>query len=403
MTMAATETKFKERENYTSVYENCPVEVLPVDPIVFDGVMYQLYVELEKVAKPDVKTEITINVQIGQFEKFLTYDEFKTEQYKKNSALLDILCKYKIIKSYSMEFGKQPLILKKWGQRDADVTEVAMPIYKVSCQLIPSLFYDYITDRFQMHKGYFEEVTEVYSRLVEIMEAFIAGGMVINLTLNGFYESLARKFRELMESDIRPTLYEELVLPYQDLILDQEQIAKVKQDTGWILRPMYDNHSMLRHLISFYDLQKEQDPDFEEIDEYLQSVRPNKNFQASGQQPKAQLIEKLTLIRTVSNASVKIVVNEDYKHPFKVSLNKAPWKLLLRLAEKEEPLCQNIPSLKSIMDYLNSNDSCKLYTNSGKGLTKVIEQENGKVVQGVPMEAVSSQTFQQRLNKLKST
>ncbi len=399
--MAIAETKFKERENYTSVYKDCPVEVLPVDPIVFDGVMYQLYAELVKVAKPDVKTEITINAQIGQFEKFLTYDEFKKEQYKKNSALLDILCKYKIIKGYSMEFGKQPLILKKWGQRDADVTEVAMPIYKVSCQLVPAVFCDYITDRFQMHKGYFEQVTEVYSRLVEIMEAFIAGGMVINLTLNDYYTSLARKLRELLESDIRPTLFEEMVLPYRDLILDQEQIAKIKQDTGWILRPMYDNHSMLRHLISFYDLQKEKDPDFEEIDEYLQRVRPNKNLNTVGQQPKQQLIEKLTLIRTVSNASVKIVVNDDYKNPFKVSLNKAPWKLLLRLAEKEEPLCQNIPSLKSIVDYLNTNDSCKLYTNSGKGLTKVIEQENGKVVQGVPMEAISPQTFQQRLNKLK--
>jgi hypothetical protein len=386
------------------------MEDIPEDPFIFDVLLKSLYNETLKLAKPKSESEISVTVRISPYEKFENLEEFKTVQHQKNTAIFNILTKHKIIQSYELEFGTKPTLLKWWGQKTGMYPEIDMPYYKIHCRLIPVDLVDYITDRFAEHKAYYQEVAEVYSRMIKILEEFFSNPTVLNVTLNHFFVSLVEKFNELLESDIRPTLAMEMALPLRNLMLEQEQIARVTKDPNWLFKPMYDHYANLQSFISVYDLNRQQNPNFEQIDQYLKDMKAareqgldieGKPIQKTAGQ---QTITKVTLIRTETNASIKIILNDEYdRKPIKASLNKAPWRLLLRVAEKEQPLYQS--SFDSALDYLNCNTNCKLYSNTGKNLTKILERENGRIVRSVEVEieAITSQAYQQRKNKLKST
>ena len=108
-------------------------------------------------------------------------------------------------------------------------------------------------------------------------------------------------------------------------------------------------------------------------------------------------IEKLTIIQKSERArTFKVIVNDDYTKPMPFDITKNTGGLLLKLAEKGDPISYS--DHKPSFDYLNSADS-QLITKSGCARTKILVSEAGYITPIVEIETITEKQFTQRSGK----
>ncbi|RJQ35152.1 hypothetical protein C4568_01530 [Candidatus Parcubacteria bacterium] len=123
---------------------------------------------------------------------------------------------------------------------------------------------------------------------------------------------------------------------------------------------------------------------------------PEKNTSPAGKTPEKK-IEKLTVVEKPKHTSTfKVVVNDNYNMSLPFDANKNTGGLLLKLAEKKEPIPYS--EHKQPFDHLNSPDS-QLVTKTGCVRTKILASEAGQITPIVEIEMITEKQFKQRSGK----
>jgi len=379
------------------------LESLPIDPMLFDTLLGHLYEQTLEAAKPTSTTLTDVSFYVGSVLEYGGDEEvFKTVGKEVSTDVLKVLAKYHVIEKYELVAGIRQVIYKERWDSDK-VAGVNMPVHIGRCKLVPAKLTAFITKRFQANKSYFEQVATFYYKIIKIIEANFKSCNAYDLILNQYYAQVLSKLNDLIfDNTILPTLPEELWVPFRNLLLSQNQITEIKKDVRKITNRMYDSYAKLQQYIDRYNVGQAQEPDLEQLDEYLGNLEnPQKTEDST---PGQEQIRKITVVRTLVDSVLNIVVNDEYDKAFEVGSTQSPWDLLLRLADKEKPSVNGLNlDIRSTLDYVNTNYRCRLYTQSNKRPTKIIKEEAGRIVPVVEIEAIGHKTFQQRLNKLKST
>lgn len=120
----------------------------------------------------------------------------------------------------------------------------------------------------------------------------------------------------------------------------------------------------------------------------------------------SKFIEEIICVKPKHDMSkFKLIVNGDYLNYLMVDKTKenGTWDLLYRIAVEKE--VYDGKNYKSSLDFLNTNKNCKIYTNTGKHITKILKQENGCIVseKDINIEAITEKAFETRYSKIKPT
>lgn len=125
-------------------------------------------------------------------------------------------------------------------------------------------------------------------------------------------------------------------------------------------------------------------------------VLPQKTAHPTGKTVEKK-IEKLSVVEKPKHTSTfKVVVNDNYDKPLPFDANKNTGGLLLKLAEKNEPIPYS--EHKQPFDHLNSAES-QLVTKTGCVRTKILASEAGQITPIVEIETITEKQFKQRSGK----
>ncbi len=116
---------------------------------------------------------------------------------------------------------------------------------------------------------------------------------------------------------------------------------------------------------------------------------------------KSESINEIICVRPRSGNKFQVVINGNYQNTIKGDKAKDSWNLLFEAAEKKEIWYDQ--TYKSSLDLLNSNAKCRLYTQTGYKITKILKVEGGQIVPNIKMEVINEKAFKTRLKKAKKS
>lgn len=112
---------------------------------------------------------------------------------------------------------------------------------------------------------------------------------------------------------------------------------------------------------------------------------------------KSNTIDKITIVKAKSGNRFKIIINDDYhQRPLDGDMAKPSWNLLFKVADGD--LIEE-QEYKSSFDFFNSNEKCRLYTQTGYPKTKILKRESGYIRPVIEMEIITEKAYKQRCKK----
>ncbi|HPA25841.1 MAG TPA: hypothetical protein PLK76_03735 [bacterium] len=90
-----------------------------------------------------------------------------------------------------------------------------------------------------------------------------------------------------------------------------------------------------------------------------------------------------------------VIVNQKFNTPIKADRAKPSWELLFQIATDKEVAYSD--NYKTSLDYFNSNKRCKLYTQTGLSLTKILQRESRNIVPAVRIGVITEKAYKQRI------
>jgi len=116
---------------------------------------------------------------------------------------------------------------------------------------------------------------------------------------------------------------------------------------------------------------------------------------------KLEFINEIICVRPKSGNKFQVVINGDYQNTIKGDRAKPSWNLLFEAAGGKEVWYDK--TFKNYLDYFSSNKKCRLYTQTGHKITKILKVEGGQIVPNIKMEVISEKAFKTRLKKAKKS
>lgn len=116
------------------------------------------------------------------------------------------------------------------------------------------------------------------------------------------------------------------------------------------------------------------------IDKHLEAVR------AGGKIYSIKLFKPLYF-----RDKMQLIINEDWENFIEVNLLDKSWELLLAVALVEDNKSAKVvykDEHKQLLDYLNSNKTCPIYSRTGYQLTKILVKKGGVILPGVKLDIV---------------
>lgn len=120
-------------------------------------------------------------------------------------------------------------------------------------------------------------------------------------------------------------------------------------------------------------------------------------FKEKEAKQKSKTIDKIVIVKPKSGNRFKIIINDDYhQRPLDGDRAKPSWNLLFRVADGD--LIEE-QEYKSSFDFFNSNEKCRLYTQTGYPKTKILKRESGYIRPAVEMAIITEKAYKQRCKK----
>ncbi len=108
-----------------------------------------------------------------------------------------------------------------------------------------------------------------------------------------------------------------------------------------------------------------------------------------------KIAELLIVKPNTDSNNYLVIVNQKFNKSIKADRAKPSWELLFTIANDKEVLYSD--EHKTSLDYFNSNKRCKLYTQTGLSLTKILQRENRYIVPVIKIEVISEKAYKQRI------
>lgn len=86
-----------------------------------------------------------------------------------------------------------------------------------------------------------------------------------------------------------------------------------------------------------------------------------------------------------------VIVNQKFNKLIKADRAKPSWELLFEIANNKETSYSD--KYKTSLDYFNSNKRCKLYTQTGLSLTKILQRENRYIVPIIKIGVITEKAY----------
>jgi len=135
---------------------------------------------------------------------------------------------------------------------------------------------------------------------------------------------------------------------------------------------------------------------YEEFREKIESLKLENTAKKEIKQ-KSNTINKIIIVKPKTGNRFKIIINDDYHlRPLYGDRAKPSWNLLFRVADGD--LIED-REYKSSFDFFNSNEKCRLYTQTGYPKTKILKRESGYIKPAVEIKTITEKAFKQRCKK----
>ncbi len=99
------------------------------------------------------------------------------------------------------------------------------------------------------------------------------------------------------------------------------------------------------------------------------------------------LIKEIICVKPKLGDRFTVIVNNDYTKLIRGDRAKNSWKSLFEVAEKKEIWYE--PEYKSYLDYFNSNELNRLYTQTGCKIIKIFKKEGDYIYPNIKMSVIS--------------
>lgn len=109
-------------------------------------------------------------------------------------------------------------------------------------------------------------------------------------------------------------------------------------------------------------------------------------------------INEIAIVKpTIDDTRFVIIINQNFDNPLECDLIKQSWNLLFQLATKGEMELDD--RSKGYLDYFNTNKKCKLYTQTGLAMTKILKINNGFIKPNIKISAMSEKSYKQKIKE----
>ncbi len=108
-----------------------------------------------------------------------------------------------------------------------------------------------------------------------------------------------------------------------------------------------------------------------------------------------KIVELLIVKPNTDSNNYLVVVNQKFNKPIKADQAKPSWELLFEIANDKEVAYSD--NHKTSLDYFNSNKRCKLYTQTGLSLTKILQRENRYIVPIIKIGVISEKAYKLKI------
>jgi len=107
-------------------------------------------------------------------------------------------------------------------------------------------------------------------------------------------------------------------------------------------------------------------------------------------------IAEILIVRPSTDSNnYLVVINQKFNTPIKADRAKPSWELLFQIATEKEVAYSD--SHKTSLDFFNSNKRCKLYTQTGLSLTKILQRESRSIVPAVRIGIITEKAYKQKI------
>jgi len=108
-----------------------------------------------------------------------------------------------------------------------------------------------------------------------------------------------------------------------------------------------------------------------------------------------KIVDILIVKPNTDSNNYLVVVNQKFNTPIKADRAKSSWELLFQIATDKEVAYSD--SHKTSLDYFNSNRRCKLYTQTGLSLTKILQRESRNIVSAVRTGVITEKAYKLKI------
>lgn len=108
-----------------------------------------------------------------------------------------------------------------------------------------------------------------------------------------------------------------------------------------------------------------------------------------------KIVELLIVKPNTDSNNYLVIVNQKFNKPIKADRAKPSWELLFEITNDKEVAYSD--KYKTSLDYFNSNKRCKLYTQTGLSLTKILQRENRYIVPIIKIGVISEKAYKLKI------
>jgi hypothetical protein len=108
-----------------------------------------------------------------------------------------------------------------------------------------------------------------------------------------------------------------------------------------------------------------------------------------------KIVEILIVKPATDSNSYLVIVNQKFNTPIKADRAKPSWELLFQIATNKEVAYSD--NHKTSLDFFNSNKRCKLYTQTGLSLTKILQRESRHIVPSIRIAIITEKAYKLKI------
>lgn len=234
--------------------------------------------ELSKVASKHInKNTYNAEITIAPLDKSIV--DTKETAFRKKA--ISFLKSQGIIQDYKSGRSNETIIVFDYSKnKSPEGKPIKMGVLTAECKINPHKVIDYAIEVFEPKKLYCEKLAELYTKLIDIVEAYFTKPIIRDEKLNKFYTTLTENIKELIYEDLIPPLKLKSWQPFTNLFSAEEEMKRKGANLKETIQIMNAFLGEIYKFITLFDVKpKEEKGEIKDLDDYLNSIWSQKRKQ----------------------------------------------------------------------------------------------------------------------------